>query len=297
MELRQLRYFVTVAEELHFGRAAERLRIVQPAVSQQVGRLERELGVRLFDRTSRRVRLTADGMRMLDEARSVLAAADNATAVAAGLSGRLADVIRVGTAPGLDRRLRHALDTLRRDEPGLTIEIDYRPTADQLEALRRGTLDLCLVRGVPSSPGLDTIELWRTPIHVALPAGHPAAAGQDGVRLEQLAGLPARLPVHGCDTLLLDVVLGACRSAGFEPLPGRPAGAVEHTLIEVGSGPATWAALYADLLPDEPVAGVAVRPLDPALTVPGSVVVAASAAPGHVHRLVGVLDEHSDRLA
>lgn len=132
--------------------------------------------MRLFDRTSRRVRLTADGMRMLDEARSVLAAADNATAVAAGLSGRPADVIRVGTAPGLDRRLRHALDTLRRDEPGLTIEIDYRPTADQLEALRRGTLDLCLVRGVPSSPGLDTIELWRTPIHVALPAGHPAAA-------------------------------------------------------------------------------------------------------------------------
>src|SRR5689334_6227400 len=85
MELRQLRYFVTVAEELHFGKAAERLGIVQPAVSQQVARLEREFGLLLLDRSSRHVRLTNDGERLLQEARAVLAAADRTAEVAAEL--------------------------------------------------------------------------------------------------------------------------------------------------------------------------------------------------------------------
>ncbi|NBH04488.1 LysR family transcriptional regulator, partial [Amycolatopsis sp. SID8362] len=96
MELRALRYFVTVADELHFGRAADRLHIAQPAVSRQIARLERELGVRLFDRSPRRVRLTVEGLRVLDAAREALAAADRVRVAATPRAG----VMRIGTGTG-----------------------------------------------------------------------------------------------------------------------------------------------------------------------------------------------------
>ena len=113
MELRALRYFVTVAEERHFGRAAERLHIVQPAVSQQIARLERELGTVLIDRSPRHVRLTAAGERVLDAARETLAAADRVRAAV----GEPGATLRIGTAPALTARLERALAVLRADDP------------------------------------------------------------------------------------------------------------------------------------------------------------------------------------
>jgi DNA-binding transcriptional LysR family regulator len=153
VELRQLQYFVAVAEELHFGRAAQRLHIVQPAVSQQIRRLERELGVPLLDRTPRRVRLTTQGERLLAEARTVLAAADRTAAVAAQLALHDRGRLRVGTSPGLSDRLEQILLTLRQDAPELQVELDNRPGLEQLDAVARGDLDLALVRGIESGPG------------------------------------------------------------------------------------------------------------------------------------------------
>jgi DNA-binding transcriptional LysR family regulator len=168
MELRQLRYFVTVAEELHFGKAAERLNIVQPAVSQQVARLERELGLKLLDRSSRHVRLTGDGERMLREARTILAAADRATEVAAELVAGQTAVLRIGTAQGLRDRLERGLAILRERTPGIEITLSSRPAADHLEALRGGELDVAFVRGevaagageVVVQPRIGGCPLW-----------------------------------------------------------------------------------------------------------------------------------------
>src|SRR5260370_19870879 len=113
VEIRQLTYFVTVAEQLSFGRAAERLHIVQPAVSQQIRRLERELGVPLFDRSSRHVRLTAAGGRLLPDALAVLAAADRVRQVAADVAAGADGLLRVRTSQGLGTLLDRSLDALR----------------------------------------------------------------------------------------------------------------------------------------------------------------------------------------
>jgi DNA-binding transcriptional LysR family regulator len=276
VELRQLRYFVTVAEELHFGRAAQRLHVVQPAVSQQVARLERELGLRLLDRSSRTVRLTEDGERMLAEARRVLAAADRTKAVAARLARRGQKVLRIGTSPGLAAALERAIDALSELTSGLRIELDGRPAHDQVDAVRRGELDIALVRSAPDLPGLRTLELWREPVDVALPAAHPVAA-RPAVRLDQLADLPLRLPSRDCDPLFHDLVLAACRRAGFQPRLGRPVSTVPNALVEIGTGTPAWTALYRSTHRDTGTTKTVVLPLDPPLEAPVSLVVSAVA--------------------
>src|SRR5437879_5132297 len=138
VELRQLAYFVAVAEELNFGRAAQRLHIVQPAVSQQVSRLERELGVRLFDRTSRHVRLTAAGERLLPESRAALAAAATVRRIAADISAGADGVLRLGTSQGLGRHLDRVLERLRDAAPGLQVRLVDLPAARRISQVRAG---------------------------------------------------------------------------------------------------------------------------------------------------------------
>ena len=203
MEVRQLRYFVAVAEELHFGRAAERLHVAQPAVSQQVGRLERELGVRLLERTSRRVALTGDGRRLLDEARAALAAVERVRTVAADLSAGRAAVLRVGTAPGVGPRLSRAAARLRTAVPDLTLTLVDGTVAAHISALRAGELDIALVRGEVEARDLQAVEVWREPLQVLLPAAHPAAAAA-GIPIAALADLTLRLPDRATDPALHD---------------------------------------------------------------------------------------------
>lgn len=176
MELRALQYFVTVAEELHFGRAAQRLNIVQPAVSQQIVRLERELGVRLLDRTSRRVRLTPAGARVLAAARETLAAAARVRVVA----GEPAAALRIGVASCVTGRLDRALARLHEAERPAEPELVDLPVAARLDAVRGGDLDLALVRGTLSAPSLTVVRAWSEPLHVVMGRTHPAA-GRDAV--------------------------------------------------------------------------------------------------------------------
>jgi DNA-binding transcriptional LysR family regulator len=121
VELRQVRYFLAVAELRHFGRAADQLHVVQPAVSQQVSRLERELGVRLFSRDTRNVSLTAEGAAFLDHARTILAAVEQA-ADAARNARQAGRILRVGTGSGLGDLLGAVLEELGRTHQDLSIE-------------------------------------------------------------------------------------------------------------------------------------------------------------------------------
>ncbi|MEX5635027.1 LysR family transcriptional regulator [Parafrankia sp. FMc2] len=279
MELRQLRYFVTVAEELHFGRAADRLHIAQPAVSQQVSRLEREVGLLLFDRSPRRVRLTPAGERLLVEARAALAAADRVRAVAASLASAPVSVLRVGAAPGLGPRLDRGLRGLRQTHPDFEVELEVvgMPMAEQPAAVSRGDLDMTLLRLAPSGEGLQVIELWPEPVVAVLPEAHPLARCP-AVRLRDLAELPLRLPAKAHDPLFRVFALDACRAAGFEPRLGRPAGTVTDTVIELANGSPAWTMAYADAVPAPVVhdSAVAVVPLDPPLIACGCLVVPAT---------------------
>lgn len=256
MELRHLRYFVAVAEERHFGRAAERLHMAQPPLSQQIRQLESELGVTLLRRTTRRVDLTDAGAAYLEKARGILAAVDEAgieaQRVDAGLSGRLA-VGCVGSAtysllPTLAR-------TLREQRPGL--DFSFRGemlVPDQVAALLAGEIDLALLRPPVDEPGIALHPLRTERLIVALPDGH-RLAGRRRVRVadlrqEDLVMHPARgrSVMHGLVTAL-------CREAGFLPR-------VRHEVAETSTLVTFVAAGLGVAVVPEPVA---------ALGVPGTV--------------------------
>ncbi len=190
MELRHLRYYVAVAEELHFHRAAERLHISQPPLSQQIRALESELGVQLLERNRRSVALTAAGAVFLEEAREVLAAADRAAeaarSVGRGEEGRLAlgfvGSAMHGTLPGVLRAHRRAF-------PRVQLVPTEMPTAGQLEALLAGRLDVGVIRPPVREPGLAFATIDTEPLVVALPEDHPLAARAE-VALAALVGEP-----------------------------------------------------------------------------------------------------------
>jgi DNA-binding transcriptional LysR family regulator len=238
MELRQLTYFVTVAEELHFGRAAERLHIVQSAVSMQIQRLERELGAELFDRTPRRVRLTAAGERLLPEARTVLAAADRARAAVVPPPG-----LRIGTSTGLGTHLDRVLAAFARRAPDVPVELFSLAVAERLARVAGGQLDAAFVRAVEPVPGVRVLPLWPDPLVAALPATHPLA-GRAEIGVEELAEVPLTLTERRNNPALVDLVVGACHEAGFEPLPGPASGSLQDTLATIGTRP-LWTVVYA----------------------------------------------------
>jgi len=273
MELRALRYFVTVADELHFGRAAERLHIAQPAVSQQVARLERELGVRLLDRSPRRVELTSAGQRVLDAARRTLAAAEQVRAAA----GQATTTVRIGAAAGLTARLERGIDALRERAPEFDVALVDLPVEAQLNALRQGELDLVLARGLGSAPGLVVLPAWTEPLLAVVSRHHPAA-DLAAVSLAELADDTLRFPARKHDPPLYEAVTGVLRDAGVCPKTSRPTGTIQDTVVEVGSDPRSWTVLPADQVAETRSTRVRAIPVKPAITISGSVVVSEDTA-------------------
>ena len=263
MELRHLRYFVAVAEELHFARAAARLHIAQPPLSQQIKALEDELGVRLFDRSNRRVRATDAGAAFLIEARRTLASAeraiDAARRAARGEIGRLA----IGYVASVAYQLLPAIvRTFRRRAPDVTLVLEEMSSAEQGRAIAAGTLDIGFVRRPPAiDPGLDGTVVRREPIVLALPRAHPLAALRvlrlGDLRREPFIVFPARPRPSWAD-----VTLDLCRSAGFEPRVVQEAVEMVSALSLVAAG--IGIALVPGAVRAVRRPGVVFRPLTPA---------------------------------
>jgi DNA-binding transcriptional LysR family regulator len=244
VELHQLRCFVAVAEELHFGRAAQHLGIGQPAVSQLIARLERELRIPLLARTSRRVTLTATGAEFLVHARAVLAAADAARAAAQELAGSPRQVLIVGTCTGLGDRLPPILATLAEREPALDVRLQAVPARVRAQRVASGQFAAAFTREVRPHPRVRAHTLWLDPLRVALPAGHPLARRRV-VRLADLAELPLRMVVRRANPPLYDLVTRACADAGFQPTLLPAASTWEDAMAELGSGQPSWTVVFA----------------------------------------------------
>jgi DNA-binding transcriptional LysR family regulator len=183
VELRQLATFVAVAEEGSFTRAADRLHVVQSAVSAGVRNLEKELGVMLFDRSTHRVKLTDAGSALLPEARATLAAAQAAQDAVAEARGGLRGTVAVGTMQAQGMRaidLAGILAAFRAEHPAVKVEIRHGGSSEMTQEVREGRLDLAFVALPGDGPsGLELIPLAREPIMLAVAAGHPLAKRAD----------------------------------------------------------------------------------------------------------------------
>jgi DNA-binding transcriptional LysR family regulator len=195
MELRHLRYFVGVASELHFGRAAAQLGISQPPLSQQIRLLETELGVQLFERSSRRVRLTVAGRLFLDEAKATLERAEHAISVTRrAASGELGELTFGLSASALFMPIfAEALTAFRHRYPDVHLDLTERSFAAQREAVAGGTLDIGLVRSgrqlvLPATVTATALAVDR--MYVAMPAGHRLASTEDVIDVADLADEP-----------------------------------------------------------------------------------------------------------
>ncbi len=238
LALHQLYAFTVLAEELHFGHAAQRLGIAQPPLSQQIRRLEEKVGHPLFDRASGRVALTPAGRELLPSARRALdeiaEGLETARRVGNGEVGR----IRIGFAASLALTILPVLLRAYRDRyPDVETEIHEMTTAPQISALHEQGIDIGLLREPPADPGLVAEPILSEKFVAVLPSGHPLAA-ERVVPLVALANEPFVLLPRATGPTLHDRILGLCRDAGFEPRIGQPA--VEWqtvaALVEAGLG-------------------------------------------------------------
>jgi len=227
IELRHLRYFIAVADELHFGRAAERLGISQPPLSQQIRDLEEHLGVRLLRRTNRRVELTDAGRAYLDAARDILGRVD-----VAGDTARRAERGEIGElrvaftrSMPLIERFPRTIRAFREAFPAVRLVLLERTTLQQFECLLDDRQDVGLIRGVAPPAPLVAHKLVDDPLVAVLRADHPLATRrQASLRMEELAEESFVVFTRASGTGIHDQLLTLCRQAGFMPRIAQEAG-------------------------------------------------------------------------
>jgi DNA-binding transcriptional LysR family regulator len=259
LELRHLRYFVAVAEELHFGRAAARLNVAQPALSQQIKQLERELGALLLARTKRRVALTEPGRLFLTEARRTLAQAALAVEVARGAEAGEVGRLRIGYVDAaLWSPLPEVIRAFRERFPRVALTMLERMPTEQPADIRRGDIDLAIGPPPPAGAPVEVTPFTEETGLVALPAA-PPLAGREAIAIGDLADAPWLLVPARVPSRLRDLTLRAAAAAGFTPRVAQEARELDTLIALVSAG------LGVTLVPASaarfPRPGVVFRPL------------------------------------
>lgn len=236
IDVRHFRYFQAVAQELHFGRAAARLCIAQPALSRQIQQLEEEIGTPLLRRTQRRVELLPAGQVFLERCNLILdevaRAVIDARRTGAGEFGRLSvgfiHSSTYGLLPAIVERFRHLY-------PDIQLELHEMPIAEQHVALTRGVIDVGLLRPQPAPAELEVQPVLEDPFLVAVPHVHPLAR-RHSVRLEELANEPIVMFPHRGSPLFHSRIMAMCERAGFTPRVVQEATQIHTVAGLVGAG-------------------------------------------------------------
>ena len=240
MELRHLRYFLAIAADRHFTRAAKKLGIAQPPLSQQIRQLEEEVGTRLFTRTTRGVALTAAGEAFLPHAEAALREVERARTAARRTSHGEMGTIRIGftSAASLNPLVPGAISAFRRACPDVELRLIVQPTTPLLAQLSQDQIDVAFLR--PTSTERQTLRAIPLPderLWIAVPSGH-ALAARKRVRLDELRDEPFILYPRANGSLLYDSIIAACQRAGFSPrvVQEAPQMASMVSLVAAGVG-------------------------------------------------------------
>lgn len=216
MELRHLRYFITVAEELNFSKAALKLYTAQPSLSQQIKDLEEDVGVKLLYRTKRKVELTEEGAVFLEQARLTLAQADKAVAMARQVSQAKQQMLRIGFVPVAEMKIfPYVLPNLRVQNPDLKIELLSLNNADQSRLLKKGELDISFTRQNLQSDEIESKFVLREPLIFLLPKDHPLAK-YERIPVKALNGVDFIIPAIEQSQTLHNTILDFAKSHNIE---------------------------------------------------------------------------------
>ena len=216
MELRHLRYFITVAEELNFSKAALKLYTAQPSLSQQIKDLEEDVGVKLLNRTKRKVELTEEGAVFLEQARLTLAQADKAVAMARQVSQAKQQMLRIGFVPVAEMKIiPYILPNLRVQNPDLKIELLSLNNNEQMRLLKKGDLDLTFTRHNFNSDEIESQFVIREPLIFLLPKDHPLAK-YERIPFKALNGIDFIIPSAEQSLTLNQAILDFAKAHGIE---------------------------------------------------------------------------------
>jgi DNA-binding transcriptional LysR family regulator len=251
IELSHLRYFIALAEELHFARAAARLHMAQPPLTRQIQLLESRLACRLFERTSRTTRLTPAGDQFLERARAIVAASGLAFQTIQGLGRGEEGHLTVATAPSLMLgELPRVIRGFRKKYPRIEFRLSEMASSAILEAVRAGAADLGFVRGRDKHPDIETHQQWKEPLVAILPLDHPLRREPE-INLSQLRADPFVFFPRHLGPSFYDELIACCRRAGFSPAVAQEARQWSSivSLVSAGMGISIAPRTVAALLP------------------------------------------------
>ncbi|WP_298147051.1 DNA-binding transcriptional regulator HcaR [uncultured Acinetobacter sp.] len=236
MELRHLRYFITVAEELNFSKAALKLYTAQPSLSQQIKDLEEDVGVKLLHRTKRKVELTEEGAVFLEQARLTLAQADKAVAMARQVSQAKQQMLRIGFVPVAEMKIfPYVLPNLRVQNSDLKIELLSMNNSDQSKAIKKGELDITFTRQKLQSDEIESQFVLREPLIFILPKDHPLAK-YERIPVKALNGIDFIIPAMEQSQTLHNLILDFAKSNNIELNIVQKADNILFNINSIGMG-------------------------------------------------------------